>query len=100
MYIDDAHLDAFDKYKVLFKGPLTVPPGDSKKYDGLLPRPLPLHTRACGIAYCLPPFPPDTTTTTTRSGGCRCLFRHHIRLDLSLSLRGAGALCCPDTRAQ
>lgn len=32
VYIDDAHLDAFDKYKVLFKGPLTVPPGDSKKY--------------------------------------------------------------------
>lgn len=31
VYIDDTHLDAFDKYKVLFKGPLTVPPGDSKK---------------------------------------------------------------------
>lgn len=32
VYIDDAHLDAFDKHRVLFKGPLTVPPGDSKKY--------------------------------------------------------------------
>lgn len=30
VYLDDSHLDAFDKYRVLFKGPLTVPPGDMK----------------------------------------------------------------------
>jgi len=30
VYLDDSHLDAFDQYRVLFKGPLTVPPGDMK----------------------------------------------------------------------
>lgn len=32
VYISDAHVDAFGGIKVLFKGPLTVPPSDSKSY--------------------------------------------------------------------
>eukprot|EP00730_Choanoeca_flexa_P013396 TRINITY_DN5271_c0_g1_i1.p1 TRINITY_DN5271_c0_g1~~TRINITY_DN5271_c0_g1_i1.p1 ORF type:complete len:368 (+),score=79.04 TRINITY_DN5271_c0_g1_i1:36-1139(+) len=31
-YISDEHVDAFDEIGVLFKGPLTVPPKDSKTY--------------------------------------------------------------------
>lgn len=27
IYISEEHLQAFEKYKILFKGPLTVPPG-------------------------------------------------------------------------
>eukprot|EP00043_Microstomoeca_roanoka_P011801 m.111457 g.111457 ORF g.111457 m.111457 type:complete len:369 (+) comp15302_c0_seq1:139-1245(+) len=32
VYIADEHIDAFDEIKVLFKGPLTIPPTDSKTY--------------------------------------------------------------------
>ena len=30
VYMSEDHLQAFEQHKVLFKGPLTVPPGDTK----------------------------------------------------------------------